>query len=65
MFSVTIMPKKIGIGVTASVGAIFVLDLLINEISPETKLMGGFIDWAIRWPGFLEVFLGRWMLIDV
>jgi hypothetical protein len=65
MFAVTIMPKKVGIGLPVVLGAIFMLDLFIHQVSPETKLIGSVFDWAVRWPGFLEVYFGRWMLIDV
>jgi hypothetical protein len=31
----------------------------------RSVLLSGLFEWAVRWPGFLEVYAGRWMLIDV
>ena len=65
MFGLTVLPKKIGIGLAGVVGAVVLLDLIIGQLAGDSKIVGGFVDWAIRWPGFLEVYFGRWMLIDV
>lgn len=65
MFAMTIVPKKFNIGFGVAVGALILLDVIIQQFAPQTQLVYSVMDWTTRWPGFLEVFFGRWMLIDV
>ena len=65
IFAASSLPKKIAIGVAIAFGVLIVADVTIDYLSGNSRMMSGLLDWAVRWPGFLEVFAGRWMLIDV
>lgn len=65
VFATSSVPKKIGVGLAIAIGAIILVDAAIDYATGNSRMLTGLFDWAIRWPGFLEVFAGRWMLIDV
>jgi hypothetical protein len=65
IFAASTVPKKIAIVIAIVVGALILTDAAIDYFSGNSILISGLFDWAVRWPGFLEVFAGRWMLIDV
>lgn len=65
MFAASGLPKKIGIIVGVGIAAVVLTDAALDQIMGHSVLIPGLLDWALRWPGFLEVFAARWMLIDV
>ena len=65
IFAASSLPKRIAIGVGVAFALLIVADATIDYLSGNSRMMSGLLDWAVRWPGFLEVFAGRWMLIDV
>lgn len=65
MFAISGLPKKVGIGIAVAAGVLVLTDAALGQVMGKSVLLSGLFDWVIRWPGFLEVFAGRWMLIDV
>lgn len=65
IFAASPVPKRIAIGVGIAVGLFILTDATIDYVAGNSNLISGLFEWAVRWPGFLEVFAGRWMLIDV
>lgn len=65
IFAASSVPKKIAIGIAVAIGLLILVDAGIDYISGNSRLISGLFEWAVRWPGFFEVFAGRWMLIDV
>ena len=63
-FSLSSLPKRFVIGFGVSIGMLVLADATIDYFT-KSSLITALFEWAIRWPGFLEVFVGRWMLIDV
>jgi hypothetical protein len=51
--------------VLAVIGGIIVLQVLAEAAGLEIRLLPVFADHLMLWPGPLEIFSGRWMLIDV
>ena len=65
MFALSGLPKKIGISVAVGIGVLILIDAAIEQIVGTPLFLSTIFEWTVRWPGFLEVFAGRWMLIDV
>ena len=65
IFSASTVPKKIGIGIAIAFGVLILFDATIDYATGNSRLISGLFEWAVRWPGFMEVYAGRWMLIDV
>lgn len=64
-FALSGLPKKVGIGLGVAIGVLFLADAALGQVMGRSVILSSIFEWAIRWPGFLEVFAGRWMLIDV
>lgn len=65
IFAASTVPKKIGIGIGIAFGVLILFDAAIDYATGSSTMITGLFEWAVRWPGFMEVFAGRWMLIDV
>ncbi len=65
MFAASAIPKRIAIGIGGALGVLMLTDGVLSQFAGNSVIMSRLFEWAIRWPGFLEVFAGRWMLIDV
>lgn len=65
MFALSGLPKRVGIGVAVGLGVLVLIDGAIGQMTGGSVIVPNLLQWALRWPGFLEVFAGRWMLIDV
>jgi hypothetical protein len=51
--------------VLAVVGALFAAEVLLSAAGVGGSVIEGAFDRLVNWPGPLEIFTGRWMLIDV
>jgi hypothetical protein len=51
--------------VLSIVGVVLVGQLLLSLAGGQTKLIEPVFDRMITWPGPFDIFVGRWMLIDV
>ena len=47
------------------IGGVIIAELLLNAVGAPAQLIGPLLDGVWNWPGPLDVFSGRWMLIDV
>ncbi len=51
--------------VLSAVGALVVLQVLLQLSGSGTMMISAIFDRLVTWPGPFEIFTGRWMLIDV
>jgi hypothetical protein len=51
--------------VLASIGLLLLAQLLLSLVGSHVNILDPILDWILIWPGPLQVFSGRWMLIDV
>jgi len=51
--------------ILAVIGGLVVAELLLNAAGAGAQLIDPLLNGVMNWPGPLEVFTGRWMLIDV
>jgi len=47
------------------IGGVVVAELLLSAAGVNAQLIDPFVSGVLDWPGPLEVFTGRWLLIDV
>ena len=64
-FALSSVPNKLSLIAATAVGVLLFALSTIDYLTGTPKLMPGLFEWAIHWPGILEVFAGRWLLIDV
>jgi len=48
-----------------AIGGLFAVQLLLSASGSQSQLAASLWDRLVSWPGPLQVFTGRWMLIDV
>jgi hypothetical protein len=63
MFALVSVPKKISLIVSIAIATVIVASMIIQQLTGQPG--NALFEWVIQWPGFLEVYFGRWMLIDV
>ena len=51
--------------ILAVIGGVVIAELLLNAAGAGGQLIDPLLNGVMNWPGPLEVFTGRWMLIDV
>jgi hypothetical protein len=51
--------------VLAPLALLIAADVVLSAVNISLDLTGHVLAWAFAWPGILEVFTGRWLLIDV
>ena len=51
--------------ILAVIAGVVLLQIVLNALSVHFDLINGILDRLFTWPGPLDVFTGRWMLIDV
>lgn len=51
--------------ILAVIGGVVVVQVLAAVADLEVQLLQAIMDRILIWPGPLEIFTGRWMLIDV
>ena len=47
------------------IGGVVIAELLLNAVGAPAQLIDPLLNGVLNWPGPLEVFTGRWLLIDV
>ncbi|MGI9077698.1 MAG: hypothetical protein ACR2G6_10265 [Gemmatimonadaceae bacterium] len=65
VFAMSAVPKKIGIVLVIAMAGVVLLDAALSQAMGRSVIVTNVFEWAVRWPGYFEVFAGRWMLIDV
>ena len=51
--------------VLAPLGALVVADVIMSAVGIKVEIMDSLLQAALEWPGVLQVFTGRWSLVDV
>jgi hypothetical protein len=51
--------------VLAPLGVLIVADLVLGVTGQPANVTGSVAEMLLSWPGLLEVFTGRWLLVDV
>ena len=51
--------------ILTAVGGVVIAELLLNAVGAPAQLIDPLLNGVLNWPGPLEVFTGRWLLIDV
>lgn len=65
MFSISAGTTRTAGYILAAVAVVFTVQVLAKVAGVNINLVGTIIDRILIWPGPLEIFTGRWMLIDV
>ena len=64
-FSISAATTRTAGYILTAVAALFVAQLLANTAGLDVKTVEGLLHRLAIWPGPLEIFTGRWMIIDV
>ena len=65
VFSISAGTTRTAGYILAAVAVVFAVQVLVKVAGVNINLVGTIIDRIQIWPGPLEIFTGRWMLIDV
>jgi hypothetical protein len=64
-FAISAGTTKTALVVLTPVAVLLVADLVLATTGTSMNLTGRSMDFLLTWPGVLEVFTGRWLLVDV